>query len=100
MKEAQHLIVEGRVQGVGFRHFVKTQADALNLAGWVRNLCDGRVEAFAQGDGQNMAKFVERLNRGPARAKVERVEVRKIGLQENVKEFEIGEDGGGPCINF
>ncbi len=100
MKEAQHLIVEGRVQGVGFRHFVKAQADALNLFGWVRNLCDGRVEALAQGENQNLAKLVEHLSQGPVRAKVKRVEARKIDLQAGIKEFEIVEDGEGPCVNF
>jgi acylphosphatase len=43
-------VVSGRVQGVGFRYFVVREAEALSLAGWVRNLPDGRVEVLASGD--------------------------------------------------
>jgi acylphosphatase len=46
---AVHLFIEGRVQGVGFRDWLKREAQGLGLHGWVRNRGDGRVEAQAQG---------------------------------------------------
>lgn len=97
MVEAQQLIISGRVQGVGYRFFAKARADELSLVGWVRNLHDGRVEALAQGASADLAKFSELLGQGPTRAKVDRVEARKIGLQESLKKFDIVEDSEGPC---
>lgn len=69
MRAALYLI-SGRVQGVGFRYFVLRQARALGLAGWVRNLRDGRVEVLAAGDEGAMAALEGRLWSGPATAHV------------------------------
>ena len=57
------LILEGRVQGVGFRFFTQRRATALGLRGWVRNLPDGTVEAEAWGPSAALAEFKEQLNR-------------------------------------
>jgi acylphosphatase len=69
-----HVIVRGRVQGVGFRWFVREAARRLDLAGWVRNLPDGRVEVAADGSDQNIASFRAKLARGPEGAFVEAVD--------------------------
>lgn len=68
-------LVSGMVQGVGFRWFVARHARALGLAGYARNLGDGRVEVVASGsDPTAMARLEGLLRTGPAHAQVDRVE--------------------------
>ena len=68
-------VVAGLVQGVGFRWFVARHARALGLAGYARNLDDGRVEVVATGsDGAALARLEELLRAGPAHARVDSVE--------------------------
>jgi acylphosphatase len=55
----KHLIVKGRVQGVGFRWFTREQAEARALAGWVRNLKDGTVELEVEGEAALIDELVE-----------------------------------------
>ena len=62
--------VSGRVQGVGFRYFVMRLAQAENLAGYVRNLDDGRVQFLLQGEAVAVAKVIERIRIGPTHARV------------------------------
>ena len=69
-----HLIVHGRVQGVGFRYFVTREARALGLAGTVRNRADGTVEVEAEGDPAALDQLAAAVRRGPSGARVERVE--------------------------
>jgi len=69
-----HTIVQGRVQGVGFRAFVEQSAEALELKGWVRNRWDGSVEVTAEGERQDLEKLLATLRRGPRASDV--VEVR------------------------
>lgn len=71
---AKRCIVSGRVQGVGFRYFVQRQAQALGLAGWVRNLPDGRVEAFIEGSPSQLEQIEALLREGPSLSRVETVE--------------------------
>ena len=66
--------VEGRVQGVGFRYFVLSRARALSLGGWVRNVPDGAVEVLAEGPRPDLEKLRDHLLRGPAAARVLKVD--------------------------
>jgi acylphosphatase len=75
---ARRFIVSGRVQGVGFRFFAEDQARAENLAGYVRNLPDGRVEAVVEGEEESVLRFERALHRGPRAALVEHVAVETI----------------------
>ena len=61
---ALHIRASGHVQGVGFRAFVSSTARRLRLSGWVRNCSDGSVEAFAEGDAETLASFVDILKEG------------------------------------
>lgn len=61
------------MQGVGFRWFAKETADSLGLAGWVRNLEDGSVEAEAQGTDEKLDEFVARLKTGNPAARVDSI---------------------------
>jgi acylphosphatase len=58
-------LVEGRVQGVGYRNFVFDNATRLGLTGWVRNRWDGNVEVLAEGERQLLEKLLDKLKRGP-----------------------------------
>ena len=69
-----HVVVSGRVQGVGFRWFVRETAIELGLAGWVRNRPDGNVEVAADGDDAGVARFRELLRKGPPHAMVASVD--------------------------
>jgi acylphosphatase len=64
-KARLHAIVEGQVQGVGFRMFVLRNADTLNLTGWVRNRGDGNVEVLAEGARPAVEKLLTALHAGP-----------------------------------
>ena len=71
---AVRYVVRGHVQGVGFRYFVSRQAEALGLAGWVRNLSGGAVEAVVAGEEGALSAFEGRLWTGPPHAAVENVQ--------------------------
>ena len=69
-----HVVVRGRVQGVGFRWFVREAARRRNLAGWVKNRRDGGVEVAAEGSERDIAALRADLARGPEGASVEAVD--------------------------
>lgn len=71
---AYRYVVRGRVQGVGYRYFALRQADALGVAGFARNLPDGRVEVVAEAADDVLADFESRLSKGPGFARVEAVD--------------------------
>jgi acylphosphatase len=66
-----HVLISGRVQGVGYRYFAERCANELGLTGWIRNLHDGRVEVVAEGPGPKLDEFLGRLRTGPRLAVVE-----------------------------
>ena len=72
--ESIHLEIRGRVQGVGFRWFVRETARALDLRGWVRNRPDGNVELAAAGSDESLRQFADAVGRGPRGAVVASVE--------------------------
>jgi acylphosphatase len=69
-KQARRFFVSGLVQGVGFRYFTQDAAERLRLAGYVRNLRDGRVEAYAIGTEEHLLRFLAVLKQGPRGAMV------------------------------
>lgn len=72
---AQRLLISGRVQGVGYRDFVRREADARGLIGWVRNHRDGTVEAVATGAGEAIDELIAACWRGPPGARVADIRV-------------------------
>lgn len=70
MTTCKHMTISGRVQGVGFRYSTLSQAHALGVNGWVRNLWDGRVEVLAWGTPDQMAAFEAWCRQGPLHAHV------------------------------
>ena len=80
----------GRVQGVGYRAFVRRQALALELAGWVRNEVDGSVAGQASGPTEILAHFRSTLRRGPSWAFVESLDWEPLNEGESLPtSFEI-----------
>jgi acylphosphatase len=71
---ARRFLVSGMVQGVGFRYFTQRSAAKHQVHGFVRNLPDGRVEAFAQGSERQVDGFRDDLATGPRFSKVDEVE--------------------------
>ena len=69
-----HVYIEGRVQGVGFRHATWREALSLGLTGWARNLPDGRVEALFEGNRDDLETMVAWCRIGPGLARVDSVE--------------------------
>ena len=84
----QHVVVSGRVQGVGFRAAARAKAEACGVAGWVRNRSDGSVEAAFEGDAEAVAALVAFCRTGPRLARIERVEVREEP-SEGLARFEL-----------
>jgi acylphosphatase len=70
-----HVIVHGRVQGVGFRLFAVQEATRRGLAGWVRNKGEEEVEIVAEGSKEQLQDFLSVLRQGPALACVQSWEV-------------------------
>ena len=75
MKVRAHLFVSGRVQGVFFRAETQSIARANHVAGWIRNLSDGRVEAVFEGEKDKVEKTIEFCKRGPPGAYVKTLDV-------------------------
>ena len=71
----KRFLIQGIVQGVGFRYFARRAARDLNLAGHVRNLADGSVEAVARGEEGQLAALEKALRRGPTASRVDSVKV-------------------------
>lgn len=74
MRIARRFLVSGRVQGVGFRYFVYDAARREGVAGYVRNLPDGRVEALVEGEMEAVTRVERAIRLGPGGARVEHVE--------------------------
>jgi len=70
-----HVVVRGMVQGVYYRSSAQREARALGLAGWVRNMVDGSVEAVLEGSQASAERMIDWCRVGPPRAAVEDVEV-------------------------
>jgi acylphosphatase len=70
----RHVVIRGRVQGVGYRIWVEQQATARHLEGWIRNRRDESVEALFAGPADAVADIIAQCRRGPPHASVEAVE--------------------------
>ena len=80
--KAVHVMITGRVQGVGYRAWVRRTAGALGISGWVRNLPTGEVEALFSGAETSVEAMLEACGEGPTFARVE--DVRNLGAAEPV----------------
>lgn len=74
-RSAAEILLEGLVQGVGYRYFAQRRAEGLGLSGYVMNLRDGRVRVRVEGDRESIEAFVRDLEKGPPLARAEKVSV-------------------------
>ena len=88
MKKSVRLYIEGTVQGIFFRAFVKENAERYNVKGFVRNLDDGRIEIFLEGDTNDVEKMIELCKKGPKHSEIRKVEIKDEKFQ-GIKEFKI-----------
>jgi len=77
------LLVEGRVQRVGYRHYIYTKACRSFLKGYVKNLDDGKVEILVIGEGEAIAKMIKHAKKGPTLSWVYNVQV--FSVDESIK---------------
>jgi acylphosphatase len=85
---AKRWYVSGTVQGVGFRYFVRNQAQMLRLTGYAKNLADGRVEVLAVGSSESLNDLASALHKGPHLSDVRSVEELEAAA-ERYSEFQV-----------
>ncbi len=88
MKKSIRLYITGTVQGVFFRGFVKENAERYNVKGFIRNLEDGRIEVFLEGNANEVNKMVELCKKGPKHSMIRKVEEKPERFQE-MKGFKV-----------
>ncbi|MDP3992570.1 MAG: acylphosphatase [Candidatus Pacearchaeota archaeon] len=88
MKKSVRVYIEGTVQGIFFRGFVKENAERHNVKGFVRNLEDGRIEVFLEGGTDDVNKMIELCRTGPKHSDIKNVEVKPEKFQD-FKTFKI-----------
>ena len=89
MNKIARLIITGKVQGVGFRAFVRNRAMKNNVTGWVKNQDDGSVEALFSGSQEDINKLIEITRRGTPWSKVSDVLVTYSDDDDKYSSFEI-----------
>ncbi len=88
MKKSLRLYVEGTVQGVFYRNFIKENAEKYGVNGFVRNLEDGRIEVFLEGDSETVNKMIEICQQGPKHSQVKKITMKTEPFQ-GLKNFKV-----------
>ena len=88
MKKSLRLYVTGIVQGIFFRKFIKENAERYNVKGFIRNLEDGRIEIFLEGNTNEVNKMIELCKKGPKHSQIRTVDIKPEKFQD-FKEFKI-----------
>ena len=88
-KQAKHIIVHGRVQGVGLRYFVQKVGNRLGLEGDVRNCPDSTVEIYVEGSAKKIEEFIRQVEKGPTFARVERLDIHDVAALGSYGSFLI-----------
>jgi len=84
-----HLLISGRVQGVGYRVSAYEKGQQLGLTGWVRNRADGRVEMQIQGEQAQLQQMIEWADNGPRFAEVKNIELLEQAISDEFNDFQI-----------
>ena len=85
----KHIIISGRVQGVGFRYWLYQKANEKNVFGWVKNNINGEVEAVLIGDEKDVDYIVKLCRKGPSFSKVTNIKIRDFQQKYLKKSFNI-----------
>lgn len=88
MKKSVRVYITGIVQGIFFRAFVKENAERYDVKGFTRNLEDGRIEIFLEGEPEKVDKMVELCKKGPKHAQIKSIEVKPEKFQD-FKTFKV-----------
>lgn len=89
MDRRAHVFIKGKVQGVFYRVWIRTQAERLDLTGWVKNLTDGRVEAVFEGSKDKIEEIITKCKIGPSVAGVTHVDIKWEKATKEHLGFEI-----------
>ena len=84
-----YIVVDGRVQGVGFRYYCQMNASSLNLTGWIHNMSNGMVEMEIQGKENLLLKFISIINRGNYFIRVTSLSKKEIDVIPDESKFRI-----------
>ena len=82
MKKSVRLYITGTVQGVFFRAFIKENAERQNVRGFVRNLEDGRIEVFLEGNAEEVNKMINLCKKGPRHSQIRNIEMKSERFQD------------------
>lgn len=85
----KHILVHGRVQGVGFRYYTQGVARKLGILGWVRNRPDKTVEIDAQGEAKALNRFLAAVRKGSSASRVDRIQTAEKKTTGSFRTFEI-----------
>jgi acylphosphatase len=88
-QKSMHLVISGDVQGLGYRAWMRREAQRIGIVGWVKNRQDGGVEAVIQGEEEDVKKLIEKAKLGPDVAWVERVDANEQSVDGNLLTFEV-----------
>jgi len=89
VEKAYSIIILGKVQGVSYRYYAKQKALEIGIKGWIKNLDNGNVEAFAVGNEKALRKFFEWCKAGPEMAEVRKIELNEIRGYEKPESFKM-----------
>lgn len=89
MKEGAKLIVQGTVQGIFFRRFVKEHADNLGLRGFCRNLSNGDVEIIVEGERDQIERLIRFAKKGPEHSQIRNIKIEKRKWSGDFEKFKI-----------
>jgi len=86
---AAQILVKGRVQGVGFRWFAMREAERLGITGYVKNLANGHVEIYAEGERDIVQHFKQIISRGPSYGRVDELDFSEMPFQDKYRNFSV-----------
>ena len=85
----KHIVITGKVQGIGFRYWLYKAAIQRNIDGWVRNKISGEVEALIIGNDENVNDLIKLCEKGPTFSKVTKIKVQNYQKEYSKKSFDI-----------
>jgi acylphosphatase len=85
----KHLVISGKVQGVGFRYWLQRLAIEKNICGWVKNKTSGNVEALIVGEEKEIQELIKLCEMGPGSAKIDYVQINDYNKDYIKKDFDI-----------
>jgi len=88
-EKSVHVLVKGKVQGVCFRDYTRSEARSLGVSGWVRNTRDGSVEALISGEEDKVDQMVKWLYQGSPMSRVSSVEIEDVEKPRDLTDFRI-----------